>query len=70
MFTAVNSFPRREELDLNPFQFHPQIGLDDVPNIWWTCTDFQIYCQSYGQASFVCITDLFQMFSTNCNGDD
>jgi len=60
----VNAFPGREELDLNPFQFHPQVGLDGVPSVWGTCTDFQIHCQSYCQASFVCITDLLQMFST------
>lgn len=33
MFTTVNSFPGREELDLNPFQFHLQVGLDDVPSV-------------------------------------
>lgn len=33
MFTTVNSYPGRGELDFNPFQFHPQVGPGDVPNI-------------------------------------
>lgn len=69
MFPTVNPFWRSEELDLNPFQFHAQAGLDDVSNAW-TCTDFQIHCQSYGQAGFICIIDLLQMFSTKCNEVD
>lgn len=33
MFTTVHSLPGREGFDLNPFQLHPQVGLDDVRSV-------------------------------------